>query len=154
MVYNQGINEFYDFRPRGGQIRWRRGDFGPPDPDLSWPMLFGDAGRSAFASASSGFETAIPGWTEMEDGVTIYPNPSRTGKVYVHFSAPESDEASIRIMTLTGEPIFEERKRLAGGEDEFEISMLDKASGVYICRLEIESGGRSISVNRKFAVIR
>ena len=154
MIHNQGINEYYDFRPPGGSVKWRRGDFGPPDPELSWPMLYGDMGRTAFASASNGFDTDIPEWTELEEGVTIYPNPSKTGKVSVHFSAPEAGEARIRIMTLTGELIFEERKRLAGGEDEFEISMLNKASGVYICRLEIESGGRSIRVNRKFAIIR
>ncbi|MBU8921520.1 MAG: immune inhibitor A [Bacteroidales bacterium] len=154
MIYNHGINEFYDFRPPGGSVKWRRGDFGPPDPDISWPMLYGDTGRTGFASGSSGFDTAIPAWTELEEGITIYPNPSRTGKVSVHFSAPESGKASIRIMTLTGELIFEETKQLSGGEDEFEISMLDKASGVYICRLEIEAGSRSVSINRKFAVIR
>jgi hypothetical protein len=43
---------------------------------------------------------------------------------------------------------------MTGGEDEFVVSMKDKASGVYLSRLVITSDGRRVEANRKFAIVR
>ncbi|HSG29488.1 MAG TPA: immune inhibitor A domain-containing protein [Candidatus Krumholzibacterium sp.] len=153
-VYNKGINAFYDFRQPSGRALHRSAPFGPIDEDSSWRVAFGDQGRSGWAAPSGGFVTEPASWTSLEEGMVIYPNPSRTGRVAVHFTAPESGSADLKIMTLDGELVYEASKALTGGEDEFVVSMSGRASGVYICRLVIRSAGVTAQTNRKFAHIR
>lgn len=57
-------------------------------------------------------------------------------------------------MTITGELVLKESKRLSGGEDEFVVSMAGKASGIYLCRLVVSSRGNTVEAYKKFAVVR
>jgi hypothetical protein len=41
-----------------------------------------------------------------------------------------------------------------GGEDESVASMKGMASGIYLSRLFVVSGGRRVEANRKFAIVR
>ena len=83
----------------------------------------------------------------------IYPNPSRGERVGFHISAPAEGDAHLEIMTLTGELVLERDMRLSGGEDEFIVSMADRASGIYICRLVLTSGGQRVQSVKKFAIV-
>jgi hypothetical protein len=93
-------------------------------------------------------------WLELSKDFVIYPNPSKGDRIGFHFVAPQEGTARLEILTLTGERVLERDKRLAGGEDEFVVSMKGKASGVYLSRLVITSGGRRVEANRKFAIVR
>jgi hypothetical protein len=57
-------------------------------------------------------------------------------------------------MDLAGELVYEDRKALSGGEDEFRVSLQGAASGIYLCRLVIRSGGETVEARGKFAVVR
>jgi hypothetical protein len=153
-IYNEGINPFYDFRPACGSVRWRLGPFEGLDVESSWTTPLGDAGRTAFAAASSGFEGPAADWRLAAEDLVIYPNPSRDGEVGVHFNAPSSGDARVVIMDLAGELVYEDSKTLSGGEDEFRVSLRGAASGIYLCRLVIRSAGETVEARGKFAVVR
>ncbi len=153
VLVNSGENPYFEFRPGGGKIRWRVAPLAPGGEDISWTGLYGGPGRTAFAVNTGGFSATVADWTDIEDNLVIYPNPSTGERVGFHFTAPVGGEAHIQIMTLTGELVAEKRKDLSGGEDEFALSLTGKASGIYICRLVITSEGKRYQVQRKFAIV-
>ncbi|MBN2185431.1 MAG: T9SS type A sorting domain-containing protein [Candidatus Krumholzibacteriota bacterium] len=153
LVLNIGYNSYFEFRPEGGKMRWRLAPFDGSGIDHSWTGLWGGPERISFALSSEGFSQTIADWSEIEDNLIVYPNPSTGERVGFHFTAPVSGEAHIQILTLSGEMVMEERKSLLGGEDEFALSLSGKASGIYICRLVIVSEGRKYQAQRKFAIV-
>ncbi len=153
-IYNEGINPFYASRPKSGVVRWRLGPFEGFEPATSWTTPWGDTERTAFSAASAGFDGRRADWRLVQDDLVVYPNPSRDGMVGVHFKSPAAGEAELEIMTLMGELVYEDRKTLAGGEDEFSVSLPGVASGIYLCRLVIRSGGMTVEARKKFAVVK
>ncbi len=153
IIRNIGYNPYFEFRPGIGKIRWRSAPFDPGGLDDSWTSLWGGPGRTAFAANTGGFSETDDEWKAIDDNLVIYPNPSTGERVGFHFNAPLTGEAFLKIMTLAGELVYEEKKDLSGGEDEFEVSLSGKASGIYLCRLVIVSSGRKYQANRKFAIV-
>ena len=136
----------------GGVARFRRLPL-DPSPAQSWRTLWGDAGRTAWARSGGGSGGGGV-WTSLAADLIVYPNPSRGERVGFHFTAPAEGEARLEILTLTGELVLSRTKRMRGGQDEFVVSMSDRASGVYISRLAVVSGGRRVEAVRKFAIVR
>jgi hypothetical protein len=93
-------------------------------------------------------------WLDLANDLVVYPNPSSGDRVYFHFTAPKEGEAFLEIMSLTGELVFRDSKKLSGAEDSFPVSMAGKASGVYLSRLVVTSDGRRVEAYRKFAIVR
>jgi hypothetical protein len=62
--------------------------------------------------------------------------------------------AHLEVLALTGDFVLERDRRLVGGEDESVASMKGMASGIYLSRLFVVSGGRRVEANRKFAIVR
>ena len=153
LLLNAGYNPYFEFRPEGGKMRWRLAPFDGSGFDRSWTGLWGGPERISFAVNTGGFSQTIAEWSEIEDNLIVYPNPSTGERVGFHFTAPVSGEAHIQIMTLSGEIVIEKRKNLLGGEDEFALSLSGKASGIYICRLVIISEGKKYQAQRKFAIV-
>ncbi|MGD1048935.1 MAG: T9SS type A sorting domain-containing protein, partial [Candidatus Krumholzibacteriaceae bacterium] len=133
----------------GPLAKWREA----PAAGGGWLTLWGDDSRTAWAPRSTASGSAGKWLAERGDFV-VYPNPSRGDRIGFHFAAPREGTAHLEILTLAGELVLERDKQMTGGEDEFVVSMKDKASGVYLCRLVITSEGRRIEANRKFAVVR
>lgn len=147
-------NDFYlFFEEQRGTVRWRKGPFGGAVSANSWRSLYGGPERTGFALPSGGFEQTPADWSDVDQNLVIYPNPSRGGRVGFHFTAPGGGEAHLQIMTLTGELVLEESKSLSGGEDEFTVSMAGNAPGVYLCRLVISSEGKRAEAHGKFAIV-
>ncbi|UCF06740.1 MAG: immune inhibitor A [bacterium] len=152
-----GILFFMD----GGYSRWRYGRFENADETglalsfHSWHSTWGDRARTAFAVPARPLD-GIPAsdWLNLDRDLVVYPNPSNGHRVGFHFTAPESGEAQLSVLTLSGELVLERRKILIGGQDEFVVSMSDKASGIYLCRLVVRSGGKETEAYRKFALVR
>ncbi len=134
----------------GGLVRLRTAPFAP-DFERSWPTLWGNAGRTAWASGADG---TGGGLASIAGSLVVYPNPSRGERVGFHFTAPSEGDARLEILTLTGDLVLARTKRLLGGEDEFVVSMNDRAPGVYLSRLVVTSGGRRAETFRKFAIVR
>jgi hypothetical protein len=138
----------------GGAVRWRTVPLVRSDDGTSWMTAFGDYSRSAFAGPSDGWIVTDDEWLALSQDLIVYPNPSRGERIGFHFTAPEEGRARVEIMTLTGELVLSEQKSLSGGEDEIVVSMPGKASGIYLCRLVVTSGGKSVEAYRKLAIVR
>ena len=138
----------------GDYVRWRSVQSNARIGRNSWSTTWSDLSRSAYAAPSGGWIGTSDRWLQLTDRFVVYPNPSRGERVGFHFTAPDEGTARLEIMTLTGELVLKESMRLSGGDHEFIISMSDKASGIYLCRLVVTSGGRSVEAYRKFAIVR
>ena len=138
----------------GENVHWRSLPLVGDDDGTSWITAFGDYARSAFAGASEGWVETEEKWLALEQQLVVYPNPSPGDRVGFHFTAPEDGRARVEIMTLTGELVLREEKSVSGGEDEIVVSMTGKASGIYLCRLVVTSGGRSVEAYRKLAIVK
>ena len=133
----------------GPLAKWRAA----PALDGGWLTLWGDDSRSAWAVRSAAGGSAGK-WLAERGHLVVYPNPSSGDRIGFHFVAPREGTAHLEILTLAGELVLERDRRMTGGEDEFVVSMRDKASGVYLCRLVITSDGRRVEADRKFAIVR
>ena len=120
----------------------------------AWAYGWGDIARTAYKYRSVGGTAKPDEWLTLASNLVVYPNPSGGDRVNFHFAAPEEGQARLEIMTLTGELVLEDNKNLSGGEEEFNISMSDKASGIFICRLVVTSRGQKSEAYRKFAIVR
>jgi hypothetical protein len=138
----------------GGYVRWRSVPSNARIGTNSWSTTWGDLSRSAYAPPSEGWIGASDQWLQLADRFVVYPNPSSGKRVGFHFTAPDDGTARLEIMTLTGELVLEESMRVSGGEHEFIISMSDRVSGIYLCRLVVTGGGRSVEAYKKFAIVR
>jgi M6 family metalloprotease-like protein len=152
-----GILSFVD----GGYSRWRYGQFENAEETglalnfHSWHSTWGDRARTAFALPARPLDgSPAPDWMDLDRNLVVYPNPSNGHRVGFHFTAPASGEAELFVMTVSGELVLERRMDLIGGQDEFVVSMSEKASGIYLCRLVIRSDGKETRAYRKFALVR
>lgn len=151
LPHPEGIRILYT---DGGYVRWRSLPSNARVGENSWSTAWGGLSRSAYAAPSEGWIETSDHWLQLADRFIVYPNPSRGKRIGFHFTAPDEGTARLEIMTITGELVLEKSMRVSGGEDEFIISMSDKASGIYLCRLVVTSGGRSVEAYRKFAIVR
>lgn len=153
-VFNWSGSEFLDYRPEGGRARWRSAPFRFRTGEFSWDGVYGGPLRQAFVlDAASPSNGPSADWSDLASNLVIYPNPSSGERVAFHFTAPETGEASLRVMSIDGETILEESMRLFGGEAEFAVAMPGTAPGIYLCRISVTSGKRTVEVNRKFAIV-
>ncbi len=125
--------------------------------DQAWPFYRRDAGGSGRQEPSShqgGASTLV-----IEGSFICYPSPATNGSVTVRLVITDPADVLIRILNLEGEMVIER----SGSHDwasgssvpfEVEITTDSMSSGVYICHVEVEGGGRSWSGARKFAVVR
>ncbi|HER44537.1 MAG TPA: T9SS type A sorting domain-containing protein, partial [Candidatus Eisenbacteria bacterium] len=146
--HDLGIVSYLD----GPNVRWRSVPL--IGGGTGWTTLFGDYARSAFAGPSEGWSTTADDWLSVPRDLVVYPNPSRGERIGFHFTAPEEGSARVEVMTLTGELVLSEEKLLSGGQDEIIVSMTGAASGIYLCRFVVTSGGRSVEAYRKLAIVR
>ncbi len=138
----------------GESVRWRSVPLERGEGGTGWTTAFGDYARSAFAGASDGWAATADEWLALSDGLVVYPNPSNGDRIGFHFTAPEEGTARLEVMTLTGELVLSEQKVLGGGQDEVVVSMTGKASGIYLCRFVVTSGGKTVEAYRKLAIVR
>lgn len=136
-----------------GAMKWQVAPYADSFDGFSWGRAWGEDGRTACARPSAVGVGPSEEWLNLSNSIIVYPNPSNGDRVGFHFIAPSDGRARIEIMTLAGELVTEQVKSLSGGEDEFVVSMNGNASGVYICRLVITAGGRSVEAYRKFAIV-
>ena len=153
LISNAEESGFGEWRPEGGRARWYRAPFGDLDMSASWTSVYGGADRDSYILSSSGFDIEPPQWADLDRNLVIYPNPSNGDRVAFHFTAPGTGEARLDIFTLEGDRILERSMPLSGGQAEFTVKLSDQASGIYLCRIVVRSGGRTVETKRKFAIV-
>lgn len=84
---------------------------------------------------------STPGFRQMQepDMASAFPNPA-TDRVYVEYEAHSSSKASIRLLGLLGETIWELETRVERGRNRISISLEDVAPGHYV--IQVVDGDR------------
>ncbi len=153
ILTNSDESEFGEWRPESGRARWHELPFEAPVISGSWSSAYGGADRNSWAQPSSGFTAPQAQWADLDENLVIYPNPASGDRVAFHFSAPDEGDATLDIMTLEGEKVLEQSMPMTGGQAEFVVNMADRASGVYLCRIVVNSGGTTVETRKKFAIV-
>jgi flagellar hook assembly protein FlgD len=101
---------------------------------------------------------------DIEASFSNYPNPFVAGaeKTTITFYLPVEGLASLRVFTVTGEPvrtILDGTQLKAGLHQEFSWDGMNGAgnavlNGVYYLVLKVDSGGREHTLKRKVALVR
>jgi len=139
----------------GYRIKWRDIGIGRMKEMSSWYTVLGNLKRSAFIHSSQEEVVVEREWADLESNFIIYPNPSNGSEVKFHFPAPPGGLARLRILDVSGELLISREKRVSGDEDEFALNLSDKASGIYICILELVDGrGKRVKSIKKFAIVK
>jgi len=80
-------------------------------------------------------------FSEDENGssLILYPNPAE-GAFTVEFTSLNfsNDEATIQVVNMIGQKVYEERKQLADGELQSEIRLENQPEGVYLVRVIVD----------------
>lgn len=82
--------------------------------------------------------TKIPSVSEMENEITIYPNPG-SDKWYVSIKSPTGKQLSIQMFNIAGELLLRKETALTGRDEIVEIPSMSLPAGVYWVRITGES---------------
>jgi hypothetical protein len=91
--------------------------------------------------------TAVNDQNDTFNQLRVYPNPAQN-ILNVSFSAEENQSFSIRLITVTGNVVYEQNTTDFSGHYVNTIDLSDMANGVYFLSLSSEKG----SVNKKVVV--
>ena len=125
-----------------GTVAWSQYRYGPT--------------RDGFFPASP---AGSPSGTSILSQVYAFPNPSRSGTTFIHYRlGGQARGVRLKIMDPTGhvvaEPATGSADLLGSAEHAIPWSHAAQASGVYLCRVEVESD-RGVEVKfTKLAVLR
>jgi hypothetical protein len=105
------------------------------------------------------FPVGPPSGTQGLADVYVYPNPSRDGTCRIHYRlASAATSVSIRIYDVSGSVVAEVPTGAADllGSSEHALVWNNRsvASGVYLCRVEVQSGGRTEVRFATLAIVR
>ena len=136
MVDTDGVSviDSISFGPQAKNISFGRS----PDGGVQWRTMTPTPGKSN-AVTSVGSVAVIPSTFSL----SVFPNPFNP-VTQIRFSSPQRGHVHIAIYTMLGEIVA----TLVDGNADVGIHDVlwdasDRASGVYICRLQAESGGMS-----------
>ena len=84
-----------------------------------------------------------------------YPNPAHGNSTVIRYRLGRGGRVGMKIFDLSGELVEEipEENRPAG-DNEYHWDLSRLASGVYLCKLEVDDGGQAASTLLKIAVMR
>lgn len=82
--------------------------------------------------------TAAP---EAAQGLRLYPNPARENQeVILEFTTEKATEATVSLLSLTGQALHSRRMDAAPGANRMNISTAGLAKGLYVLRIEANGG--------------
>ena len=72
------------------------------------------------------------GFTEtFVENLSIYPNPT-TGMLNVNFDAEKQGDIQIKLISVSGQTIFNQKTNAVSGQYNYNIDISDKAKGIYL----------------------
>ncbi|MGE5177034.1 MAG: M6 family metalloprotease domain-containing protein [Hyphomicrobiales bacterium] len=127
-----------------------------PASKVLWGQYRNAATRNAVVGPAPG--PTSPG-TRIVSEVYGYPNPSRSGRSQVHYRlGPDARRVSIRIYDASGAQVADlpigPADLLGSSEHSVVWDHASVASGVYVCRVEVQSAGGSDVRFTTLAVVR
>jgi M6 family metalloprotease-like protein len=152
-----GRTEIYTVSRFGRVSAWELPASAASGTGSRWSRPFADGARTSRAVPAGAYRPVALSEDRLESDVILYPNPARGDFLRMHYTAIPNSEVEVSIFNLEGEEVFHERRRhggSAGGSAELEWRCGGAASGVYLCRFQVQSGGRTLSTVKKLAVMR
>jgi M6 family metalloprotease-like protein len=119
--------------------------------DLPWPSIHCLASNNGIYKGSV---VVSPGSVNafMVNDLYVYPNPI-TSKGKVRYFSGDADKVEIKIIDLSGNVVKEIEGKI-GTKNYQDVDLPYVPSGVYLCRVEVEGGGKTLVRFSKFAVVR
>jgi len=124
-----------------------------PHTTYFWRMRAATSVDSTEWSVANQFTTASPyGISDnlTNSNISIYPNPSITGKVNIQIPAINSQKINLSVVNMVGQEIYSEALQLKSGSNLFTINLQDKENGIYFIRLQSDD----ITLTRKIILNR
>jgi len=124
-----------------------------PHTTYYWRMRAATSVDSTDWSAPFEFTTASPyGINDNlnNSNISIYPNPSITGKVNIQIPAISNQKINLSVVNLVGQEIYSEALQLKSGSNLFTINLQDNENGIYFIRLQSDD----ITLTRKIILNR
>ncbi len=85
----------------------------------------------------------------------IYPNPVSQSPAVIRYElGRDADRVDIKVFNVAGDLIAELKGKTGRGAQDNRLSLQGIASGLYICRIEVEEGGEKVVRFKKFAVVK
>ena len=88
------------------------------------------------------FKTTTPAGVENNildnNSVSIYPNPTLSGKVHVQIESNENQPLNISVINMIGQSIFDREFTIQSGNNIFTIDLSNKEKGIYFLKLQNE----------------
>jgi hypothetical protein len=122
---------------------------------LAWRQAHHDFSGSNFLPKTA--VPVTPGSTLVaEKSFYNYPNPVVGGKTYLRYRLTSPSEATLTVYDMAGNRIYAPKAVPAevGNDNEVEVDCGGLASGVYLCRLEVNASGKKEVVFCKMTVVK
>jgi M6 family metalloprotease-like protein len=118
---------------------------------LAWPSIHRLASNNGVCDGSV---IVSPGSVNafMVHDLYVYPNPI-TGSGKIRYFSGDVDDVEIKIIDLAGS-VVKELKGKIGKTNYQDVELPYVPSGVYLCRVEVTSGDKTLVRFKKFAVVR
>ncbi len=138
-------NDYFIIERAGGDLRWKELLSVPGAGNSNTQLSYADVDRAPLSGISyyrlkqMDFDgsyaysdvVSVSNTLVKNDGILLYPNPSKTGSVFVTIPALTNDLITISLMNLTGNLLIKETK-IGGSKSIFELNFGDLPSGIYL----------------------
>ncbi len=126
--------------------------------EAAWPMYGGGIWRNGSydRSAYTVLSPAESGRGLVSGSHSCYPNPLREGNLFVRGETRAPGRARAFVYNLEGELVVTSNWKniVAGDPFSLEVSLGDAVTGMYFCRLAVETGGEAEFSVVTFAIVR
>ncbi|MDI6840730.1 MAG: FG-GAP-like repeat-containing protein [bacterium] len=118
---------------------------------LPWPMLYRDECHNGIYLIPPKAPT-IPVDVFMRSPFYVYPNPV-IDEGWVRYFSGNAKSVNIKIINAAGEVVKDFGGKI-GEKVATEVMLPNLVSGVYICRVEVDTGNKNLVRFKKFAVVK
>jgi hypothetical protein len=84
----------------------------------------------------------------LEESVWVYPNPS-SGLSWVAFTAEKSGLAEVRLHTLEGRVLLNQRREVEAGFNEYPLDMRALPEGVYLLEVSLNQASYRVKIVKR-----
>ncbi len=106
-----------------------------------WPVAFANGSRSLKVN------TKMPA-RELISALKVSPNPT-TDRCLVRFQAKHADSAQILLLNAQGAAVQQFAFDILDGDNQFDLDLSTLPSGVYVLRLQSQSGNAATAIVKK-----
>ena len=104
-----------------------------------WRMRAATGADTSEWSIPFSFKTTFPIGLDnilSNDNISIYPNPSVSGKVNILVSSVNAQDINLSVVNMVGQEVYNEKLKVQTGTNHFVVNLLGNDNGIYFIRLQ------------------